>query len=104
MNDLLSILRLFYSGRMTLEQLSAAHECDAEALIAKHEALPADEQRSIMAQADALRGVVRGSLPPDDPIFSGGLETFSIRRPPPAEETPKETDEEKQDDTQEESK
>ena len=57
MNDLLSILRLYYRGQMTLDQLSTAHECDAQALIAKHEALPADEQRSIMAQADALRGV-----------------------------------------------
>ena len=86
MNNLLSILRLYYSGRMTLDQLSAAHECDAPALIAAHEALPEDEQRAIMAQADALRGVVLGLLPEDDPIFSGGVQTFSVRRPPPKEE------------------
>ena len=101
MSDHLSILRLYYRGEMTLAQLSAAHECDAKALIAKHEALPADEQRSIMAQADALRGVVRGSIPPDDPIFNGGLQTFSIRRPKPPEGTPKDAVE-SADDKQEE--
>ena len=90
MKDLLSILRLYYSGRMTLDQLSTAHECDAPALIAAHEALPEDEQRAIMAQADALRVVVVGSLPPDDPIFSGGLETFSVRKPPPKDAKPTE--------------
>ena len=27
--------------------------------------------------------ISRGSLPPDHPIFNGGLETFSVRKPPP---------------------
>ena len=86
MRDLLSILRLYYRGQMTLDQLSAAHECDAPALIAAHEALPADEQKSIMDKAYALRGVVLGTLPPDDPIFSGRIEMFSIRRPKPPDD------------------
>jgi len=85
MKDLLSILRLFYSGRMTLDQLSLAHECDAPALIAAHEALPEDEQRTIMVQANALRRIVLGSYPPDDPIFSGGVQMFSVGKPPPKE-------------------
>jgi hypothetical protein len=39
--------------------------------------------------------ISRGSLPPDDPIFNGGVEMFSIRRPKsPAEEAPKDTDDE----------
>lgn len=36
-------------------------------------------------------------LPPDDPIFSGGVQTFSVRRPPPPqveEPTPPEDSEE----------
>ena len=46
--------------------------------------------------------ISEGLLPPDDPIFSGGLETFSIRRPKPQEEAPK--PDEKPPDDEEESK
>jgi hypothetical protein len=27
-------------------------------------------------------------LPPDDPLFTGGIETFSIRKPAPEEKKP----------------
>jgi len=81
MKDLLSILKLYYSGRMTLDQLSLAHECDAHDLIAQHESRPESEQRAIMAKANALRVVVLGLAPADDPIFSGRVEFFSVRRP-----------------------
>ena len=76
----LSILKLYYSGEMTLDQLSAAHECDARAIIANHEARPADEKQAIMEQVDTLRVVNRGLAPPDHPMFTGGVRMFSMRR------------------------
>ena len=76
----LSILKLYYTGDMTLDQLSAAHECDAGEIIANHEARPADEQQAIMGQVDALRVVDCGLAPPDHPMFTGGVRMFSMRR------------------------
>jgi len=79
----LSILRLHYTGQMTLEQLSAAHECDAAAIVDAHEALPVDERAAIDAQWAALKFIDCGLAPPDDPIFSGGVQSFTVRRPKP---------------------
>ena len=80
-DDHLSILKLYYSGRMTLDQLSLAHECDAAALIAAHESLPKDQRVARMVKAYSLKGVILGNALPDDPMFGGGVEFFSYRRP-----------------------
>lgn len=79
----LSILKLYYSGKKTLDQLSAAHECNAEEIIANHEARPADEQQAISEQVNALRVVDGGLAPPDHPMFTGAVQVYSIRRVKP---------------------
>ena len=40
------------------------------------------------------RIISEGLASPDDPMFNGGVQTFSIRRPRPPAEAPKDTDDE----------
>jgi hypothetical protein len=78
-NTELSILKLFYKG-MPASELEQRHERDPLPIVARHRALPADEFDAVKQQIATLRCTNMGLAPPDDPIFSGRIETFSVRR------------------------
>ena len=77
----LSILKMLYVLGLDADDIRRRHDNQpVQDIIAHHNALPQDEFAAVMHKIDNLKCTIMGLAQPDDPIFSGGVETFSIRR------------------------
>jgi hypothetical protein len=79
-NTELSILKMFYVLGMEADDIQWRHERDPLDIIARHNALPRDEFDAVMYKVENLKCTDMGLAPPDDPIFSGGVQGFTVRR------------------------
>ena len=81
-NTELSILKMFYVLGLDADDIQRRHDNQPVLdIIARHDALSQDDHDAVMVQATNLKCTRMGLAPPDDPIFSGGVQTFTVRRP-----------------------